>query len=75
MKRFEDLVVEQRCEKGYGDLQQKLWFKFTLRREALENQRYRDELEAQNRFYNPTGPHYKINIASVDNFIGNYTTS
>lgn len=72
MKRFEDMVLSSDVKKVTVIYNQN-YVEVTLREEALENQRYRDELEAQNRFYNPTGPHYKINIASVDNFIENYT--
>src|SRR5690606_13894165 len=41
----------------------------TLKEEALENQRYKDELGAQNRFYNVNGPHYRINVVSGESFI------
>ncbi len=72
MKRFEDMVLSSDVRKVTVIYNQN-YVEVTLREEALENQRYKDELEAQNRFYNPTGPHYRINIASVDNFIENYT--
>ena len=72
MKRFEDMVLSSDVKKVTVIFNQN-YVEVTLKEEALENQRYKDELESQNRFSNPTGPHYKIKIASVDNFIENYT--
>jgi cell division protease FtsH len=72
MKRFEDMVLSNDVKKVTVIFNQN-YVEVTLKEEALENQRYKDELESQNRFSNPTGPHYKIKIASVDNFIENYS--
>ncbi|EPR68329.1 ATP-dependent zinc metalloprotease FtsH [Cyclobacterium qasimii] len=72
MKRFEDMVLSNDVKKVTVIFNQN-YVEVTLKDEALENQRYKDELEGQNRFSNPTGPQYKIKIASVDNFIENYT--
>ena len=71
-KRFEDMVLSNDVKKVTVIFNQN-YVEVTLKEEALENQRYKDELESQNRFSNPTGPHYKIKIASVDNFIENYS--
>lgn len=72
MKRFEDMVLSNDVKKVTVIFNQN-YVEVTLKEEALENQRYKDELEGQNSFSNPTGPQYKIKIASVDNFIENYT--
>jgi len=70
-KRFEDMVLNSDVEKVVVIYNQN-YVEVTIKEEALEDPRYKDELGAQNRFYNVTGPHYKINVASVDNFIENY---
>ncbi|MCC5937894.1 MAG: ATP-dependent zinc metalloprotease FtsH [Lunatimonas sp.] len=73
MKRFEDMVLANDVKKVVVVYNQN-YVEVTLKEDALSNQRYRDELEAQNRFYNATGPHYKINIADVANFIDTYAS-
>lgn len=73
MKRFEDMVLANDVKKVVVVYNQN-YVEVTLKEDALNNQRYRDELEAQNRFYNATGPHYKINIADVANFIDTYAS-
>lgn len=70
-KRFEDMMLSNDIEKVVVIYNQN-YVEVTLKEEALQNQRYKDELEAQNRFYNVAGPHYKINVASVENFIERY---
>ncbi|MEX2593203.1 MAG: ATP-dependent zinc metalloprotease FtsH [Anditalea sp.] len=70
-KRFEDMVLSNDVAEVVVIYNQN-YVEVTLKEEALQNQRYKDELEAQNRFYNVTGPHYRINVASVDNFIESY---
>jgi len=72
MKRFEDMVLSNDVKKVTVIFNQN-YVEVTLKEEALENQRYKDELEGQNSFSNPAGPQYKIKIASVDNFIEYYT--
>jgi len=72
MKRFEDMVLSNDVKKVTVIFNQN-YVEVTLKEEALENRRYKDELEGQNSFSNSTGPQYKIKIASVDNFIENYT--
>lgn len=70
-KRFEDMMLGSDVEKVVVVYNQN-YVEVTLKEGALQNQRYKDELGAQNRFYNVTGPHYRINVASVDNFIERY---
>ncbi len=67
MKRFEDMVLSNDVEKVVVVFNQN-YVEVTLKDEALENQRYKDELESQNPLFNPTGPHYKIMIPSVETF-------
>ncbi|WP_200976261.1 ATP-dependent zinc metalloprotease FtsH [Echinicola sp. 20G] len=71
MKRFEDMVLSNDVEKVEVIYNQN-YVEVTLRESALENQRYKDELESQNPFFNPAGPHYKITVASVDKFIEDF---
>jgi AFG3 family protein len=40
----------------------------TLKESALENQKYKSELEANSPFFNPLGPHYSIEVASAEKF-------
>lgn len=67
-KRFEDMVLSNDVQKVVVVTNQD-YVEVTLKEQALENQRYKDELGAQNRFYNVTGPHYRINVVSGESFI------
>jgi AFG3 family protein len=40
----------------------------TLKESALENQKYKTELESSSSFFNPSGPHYTIEVASAEHF-------
>lgn len=40
----------------------------TLKETALQNEKYKTELEANSPFFNPTGPHYSIEVASAEKF-------
>ncbi|MDN3670184.1 ATP-dependent zinc metalloprotease FtsH [Echinicola jeungdonensis] len=65
--RFEEMVMSNDVDKVVLIYNQN-YAKITLKEEALENQRYKDELENQNPFFSPTGPHYKLTIPSIDTF-------
>ena len=67
MKRFEDMVLSNDVAKVVVVYNQN-YVEVTLKEEALKNQRYKDELESQNPFFNPSGPHYKITVADVGKF-------
>ncbi|GAB3648000.1 ATP-dependent zinc metalloprotease FtsH [Echinicola sediminis] len=67
MKRFEDMVLGNDVAKVVVVYNQN-YVEVTLKEEALENQRYKDELESQNPFFNPSGPHYRITVADVGKF-------
>ena len=68
IKRFEDMYLSNDVKKIVV-INNQDYVEVTLKEEALENQRYKDELGAQNRFYNVTGPHYRINVVSGESFI------
>lgn len=70
-KRFEDMVLSNDVGKVVVVYNQN-YVEVTLKESAMQNQRYKDELGVDSRFYNVNGPHYKINVASVDNFIERY---
>jgi AFG3 family protein len=40
----------------------------TLKENALQNQKYKNELEANGPFFNPAGPHYFVEVASAEKF-------
>ncbi len=65
--RFENMVMSNDVKKVVLIYNQN-YAKITLKEEALENQRYKDELENQNPFFSPTGPHYKLTVPSIDTF-------
>ncbi|WP_194774433.1 ATP-dependent zinc metalloprotease FtsH [Pararhodonellum marinum] len=67
-KRFEDIYLANDVSKVVVVYNQN-FVEVTLNEEALKNQRYKDELESSNPFFNPGGPHYQVRIASVDKFI------
>ncbi|GGF16203.1 ATP-dependent zinc metalloprotease FtsH [Echinicola rosea] len=71
--RFEDMVLSNDVKKVEVIYNQN-YVEVTLKENALQNQRYKDELESQNPFFNPTGPHYKVTVPSVDKFIEKFET-
>ncbi|WP_143960566.1 ATP-dependent zinc metalloprotease FtsH [Litoribacter populi] len=71
MKRFEDMVTANDVAKVVVVYNQN-YVDVTLTESALEKSRYADELDLQNRFSSTSGPHYRINIASVDKFVEDY---
>ncbi len=70
-KRFEDMMLSNDVAKVVVIYNQNT-VEVTLKESALENPRYKDELGAQNTFYNVSGPHYKFNVVSGDSFIENF---
>ncbi|MCH7402670.1 ATP-dependent zinc metalloprotease FtsH [Belliella kenyensis] len=44
----------------------------TLKESALENERYKSELEGKSPFFNPTGPHYSVEVASAEKFASDF---
>ena len=70
-KRFEDMMLSSDVAKVVVIYNQNT-VEVTLKESALENPRYKEELGAQNRFYNASGPHYKFSVVSGDSFIENF---
>lgn len=44
----------------------------TLKPSALSEAKYKDELEANSAFFDPTGPHYSLQVASTETFASDY---
>ncbi len=44
----------------------------TLKPSALSKSKYKDELEANSAFYDPSGPHYSLQLASTETFAADY---
>ncbi len=72
-KRFEDMYVA-------GDISKVTIVKnmervdVTLKSTALTDPKYKTELEANSAFFNPTGPHYSFQVASLDKFANDFDT-
>ncbi len=70
-KQFEEMLVR-------NDVQTVLLIKnkdmveVTLKEEALQNAKYRIDLENSNPFNNQTGPHYKFRIVDTKIFVDNF---
>lgn len=71
LKKFEDIYLSNDVSKVMVIYNQNI-VEVTLRSEALENRKYKEELESNSPFFTPTGPHYQLKIASVDKFIEYY---
>ncbi|MDN3202869.1 ATP-dependent zinc metalloprotease FtsH [Algoriphagus sediminis] len=44
----------------------------TLKPSALAETKYKEELEANSAFYDPSGPHYSLQVASTETFAADY---
>jgi AFG3 family protein len=72
-KRFEDMYVA-------GDISKVTIVKnmervdVSLKSNALTDPKYKTELEANSAFFNPTGPHYSFQVASLDKFANDFDT-
>lgn len=71
LKKFEDIYTANDVSKVMVIYNQNL-VEVTLRSEALQNRKYKEELESNSPFFTPAGPHYQLKIASVDKFIEYY---
>ena len=66
-KRFEDMYMA-------GDVSKVVIIRnmnrvdVTLKPAALQDSKYKSELEANSTFYNPTGPHYSLQVTTSDKF-------
>jgi len=71
MSRFENMLFSNDVERVVLIRNQK-YVEVHLKPEALQNAKYKSELEGNNTFGIGDGPHYKLNIGSVDSFITQY---
>ncbi|MTI41849.1 ATP-dependent zinc metalloprotease FtsH [Fulvivirga lutimaris] len=71
MTKFENMVMSNDVSRVVLVPNQK-YVEITLKGEALNNAKYKSELESKNSFGVTEGPHYKLKIASVDSFVENY---
>ncbi len=71
MTKFENMVMSNDVQRVVLVPNQK-YVEITLKGEALNNAKYKSELEGKNSFGVTEGPHYKLKIASVDSFVENY---
>jgi len=70
-KKFEDMYMA-------GDVSKVVMVKnmervdITLKPSALTESKYKNELESSSTFFNPSGPHYSFQVASVDKFANDF---
>lgn len=70
--RFEDMVQRKDIKKIVVVKKEDL-VEITLKAEALQNAVYKQELEGNRPLgINPNGPHYKMSIGSIDQFVREY---
>ncbi len=72
-KRFEDIYLAGDAAKV--DMVKNMErVDVTLKPSALSQDKYKTELEANSSFFNPAGPHYSFEVASVDKFATDFDT-
>lgn len=71
MNQFEKMIMSNDVERVVLIRNQK-YVEVTLKQEALNNAKYKTQLEDNSPFGVSTGPHYKLNIGSVDSFIDQF---
>lgn len=65
--KFEDIYLANDVEKVMIIRNQNR-VDITLNESALQNERYKIELNDKGPFFNPTGPHYSVEVASAEKF-------
>lgn len=65
--KFEDIYLANDVEKVMIIRNQNR-VDITLNESALQNERYKIELNEKGPFFNPTGPHYSVEVASAEKF-------
>ncbi|GAB2616255.1 ATP-dependent zinc metalloprotease FtsH [Belliella aquatica] len=65
--KFEDMYLANDVEKVMIIRNQNR-VDITLNESALQNERYKVELNDKGPFFNPTGPHYSVEVASAEKF-------
>jgi len=71
MSRFENMLQSNDVKRVVLIRNQK-YVEIYLKPEAVQNAKYKNELEGKNTFGIGEGPHYKLNIGSVDSFLSQY---
>lgn len=69
--KFENMVLSNDVERVVLVRNQN-YVEVTLKEEALQNAKYKSELEKNNSFGFTNGPHYKLKPGTIDNFIDNF---
>lgn len=69
--RFENIVTSGDVEKIVV-IRNQNYVEIHLKEEALNNAKYRNELEQENPFGLGEGPHFKMKIGSVESFVNEY---
>ncbi len=69
--KFENMMLSNDVERVVLVRNQN-YVEVTLKAEALQNAKYKGELEQNNTFGLGNGPHYKLKPGTVDNFIQNF---
>ncbi|UII21255.1 ATP-dependent zinc metalloprotease FtsH [Fulvivirga ligni] len=72
MSKFESMMMDNAVKKVMIVRNQN-YVEITLKESALEDSKYRQQLENNSPFGVGSGPHFKLNIGSVDSFIEQYT--
>jgi len=67
LKKFEDMYLANDIAKVTVIYNQN-FVELSLKEDALQNSKYKEELQTTSPFFNPAGPHYQVRIASVDRF-------
>ncbi|MCW5911046.1 MAG: ATP-dependent zinc metalloprotease FtsH [Cyclobacteriaceae bacterium] len=72
--RFEDMVQGHNIKKLVQIKNDNIWIiEITLKEDALQNARYKQELERNSQWgVRTNGPHYKLKVGSIDKFIEKY---
>ena len=72
MSKFESMMMDNAVKKVMI-IRNQNYVEITLKESALEDSKYRQQLENNSPFGVGGGPHFKLNIGSVDSFIEQYT--
>jgi AFG3 family protein len=71
MTKFENMMMSNDVQRVVLVRNQN-YVEVTLKTEALQNAKYKSELESNNAFGVDTGPHYKLKVGTIDSFLSSY---
>lgn len=71
MTKFESMILSNDVQRVVLVRNQN-YVEVTLKAEALQNAKYKSELEQNNTFGVNSGPHYKLKVGTIDSFIDSY---